>query len=730
MMKMHNKLREYQLNPFQERKSTIQRQREAEERREKAEKDKLQLAKKNKERQQTVRERQAELEEERKGKMMETKKKLDNADVRYERHLNNIRARAKIETEKLDEVALLEFLINTNKKLDYDNKFSESKVRRDNLHDLQKQKLRYVKHRIYKQYIYIYIIIIIYSEKKQHVEETVEKLKQSREEEAKRLQLQTQSKAESAEKRRNELLKMKLKTAEEDSIKTAQAISRKKQQEDERVNLLDLMKSVDQDVFREYMESSSNMVLPKFNNYIWWENAEYKRLSRKERIIHNLKRDQKVLNELLGNSFPGSGVQSTTMNNINNINNEEDNYNSSSSDSDPEPRTNERRTDPRFKSYAFLPAVQEENEEDEKQRALELERQGSNYTKDKEHSTPGRKAKKKKRKKKNNVGTGAGAGTGTGAKNLVGGPGGRGPVPAPHPGPQGEGECAGGEEESKIPKNTMTTMSVPKLVTKLDMDKIRRRIVFFKRDKNKFFNQKLIANLVEDRDSVDDLTVLFGGGSDGIGTGTGTGIGTGIGAGSNCKHSTHQEEEKKAAIEKSSSISLSSPLPSDSNTTTTTITTTTTPSNNIEGSKALNKDPQPKRKGGIARTKMIAQKSFGIKGKHKSTEMADRERELKLQKEKKDKREKEEEKKLKVQMEKEARDKRNSYLQGELLDKLSARMKDSSEKDLVIILQGEDIFNFLETNQIWEYWCHQCNKIIVYIYIYIYYLDLGSERTL
>lgn len=57
-------------------------------------------------------------------------KKLDEADLRYENHLKEIKKKAKVETEKVNEIAFINMLDIQTRKVTLDSKLEETLERK------------------------------------------------------------------------------------------------------------------------------------------------------------------------------------------------------------------------------------------------------------------------------------------------------------------------------------------------------------------------------------------------------------------------------------------------------------------------------------------------------------------------------------------------------------------------------------------------------------------------
>eukprot|EP01022_Parablepharisma_sp_SALTPOND_P022369 TRINITY_DN452_c0_g1_i1.p3 TRINITY_DN452_c0_g1~~TRINITY_DN452_c0_g1_i1.p3 ORF type:complete len:662 (-),score=134.62 TRINITY_DN452_c0_g1_i1:4039-6024(-) len=216
VLKLHNKVMQKQKESEADiLKRLIERQKKAQEQRKLKSLERQQVAKKNKERLQQVKERQAELEAEKQKQIAENEQRLQLADVRYEKRLNEIRTKARAEGEKVEEVLFIKDAGVASKRALTDLKITETNERRKAILDQTKQKQDMIGQRC----------------------EMAEKKRLALLEEQRAKLLQSQQKRDDAEARRKEMIDQKKFAAEEATQKAALANERKKQLYDEVMNL-------------------------------------------------------------------------------------------------------------------------------------------------------------------------------------------------------------------------------------------------------------------------------------------------------------------------------------------------------------------------------------------------------------------------------------------------------------------------------------------------------------
>lgn len=217
VLKLHNKVVQKQKESEADiLKRIIERQKKAQEQRKMRSLERQQqLAKRNKERLQQVKERQAEMEAEKQKQFAENEQRLQSADVRYEKHINSRKSRARAEGEKVEEVLFLKDAEMAGKKALMDSKLSDSSDRRKTFIEQTKQRQDVVGQRL----------------------EMAEKRRTAMQEEQKLKLLQSQQRREDADARRKEKIDQKRIAAEEVLQRAAQAGERKKQLYDEVMSL-------------------------------------------------------------------------------------------------------------------------------------------------------------------------------------------------------------------------------------------------------------------------------------------------------------------------------------------------------------------------------------------------------------------------------------------------------------------------------------------------------------
>ncbi len=177
--------------------------------------DKQQLAKRNKERQQQVKERHAELEAEKHKQFAENEQRLQLADDRYEKRVNDIRMKAKAQGEKVEEFLFVREAGTENRKALLEGKLSETSVRRKALLDQKQKQADMLGQR----------------------SEMAEKRRIALQEEQKAKLLLQQQRREDAEQRRKEFIDQRRVLAEGTVQKAALVSERKKQLYDEVMDL-------------------------------------------------------------------------------------------------------------------------------------------------------------------------------------------------------------------------------------------------------------------------------------------------------------------------------------------------------------------------------------------------------------------------------------------------------------------------------------------------------------
>lgn len=179
-----------------------------------------------------MKERQAELEAEKQRINAENEQRLQLADSRYEKRMNDIRQKAKAEGEKVEEVLFLKDAGTENKKALIDCKLTETSERRKAFLDHTKQKQ-----------------IDILGQRR----EMAEKRRIAMQEEQKAKMQQNQHKREDAELRRKELMDQRKLTAESEMQRAVMASERKKQLYDEVMDLYQFL--CIKDNLWEYLET-------------------------------------------------------------------------------------------------------------------------------------------------------------------------------------------------------------------------------------------------------------------------------------------------------------------------------------------------------------------------------------------------------------------------------------------------------------------------------------------
>ena len=72
------------------------------------------------------------------------KNKELSADARYESHINQIRQKAKVESDKANEVAFIQMLENQNRKITFDERLQETAERKKEIEDrVLAEKIKY-----------------------------------------------------------------------------------------------------------------------------------------------------------------------------------------------------------------------------------------------------------------------------------------------------------------------------------------------------------------------------------------------------------------------------------------------------------------------------------------------------------------------------------------------------------------------------------------------------------
>jgi len=213
VLKLHNKVMQKQKESEADMlKKILERQKKAQDQRNiKSSERKQQLVKKNKERLQQVKERQTKIEAEKQKLLAESEQRQQSAEMRYEKHINNRKSRARAEGEKVEEVLFIKDAELAGKKAIMDFKLIESSERRKTIIEQTKQKQDMTGQR----------------------SEMAEKKRMAMQEEQKAKFQLLQQKKEGADARRKEHIDQKKIVAEELSLRATHASERRKQWYDE-----------------------------------------------------------------------------------------------------------------------------------------------------------------------------------------------------------------------------------------------------------------------------------------------------------------------------------------------------------------------------------------------------------------------------------------------------------------------------------------------------------------